>query len=217
MRLVKHLEENGTTRSWKTPLSNYACAIRPVAAIMVTKIDGFSELADQNENAGRLLLSKSYKLQEYYFNHHGCTRVVKMGDTVLASFYSAEQAVKCAIKIQRGAQKMFNHKLLIGVHMGEVRYVDNDLFGNPVNVASDIQNMAKPGQVLVSESVAGSLDPAKYAIGLQRTADEVGMAAFEVKSRVSAEVSYLGYADSVNTRNIDHQYGWDTIQKVSGG
>ena len=209
MQLVKHLEETATSPSWKTPLNNYACAIRSVAAIMVTSIEGFSDLVESNKQAGMLLLSKSYKLQEYYFNHHGCTRVVKMGDTIVASFHSAEQAVKCAIKIQRGAQKMFNHKLLIGIHMGEVRYVENDLFGSPLNVAFDIQNAAKPGQVLVSESIARGLNPDEFSICLQCAGETDSAVAFAIKSRITQETSYMGYADSVDTRVINnHAQGW---------
>ena len=216
MKLVKHLEDGRQKRTWKTPLSNYACAIRPVAAIMVTQIDGFEELIEADHEAGKLLLSKSHKLQEYYLNHHGCTRVVKMGNILIASFYAAEQAVKCAVKIQRGAQKMFNHSLRIGIHMGEVRYVKEDLFGTPLNVTSDIQQMAKPGQVLVSESVARSIDPDAYAIGLQHTNETNSPALFEVKSRIKDETSYIGYAASVDTRSIDHPGSWNAYAIVSG-
>jgi class 3 adenylate cyclase len=216
MRLVNHLENRQALRSWKTPLSNYACAIRPVAAIMITKIDGFDDLIEADHTAGITLLTKSHKLQEYYLSHHGCTRVVKMGDTILASFYSAAQAVQCAVKIQRGAQKMFNHSLRIGIHMGEVRYVKDDLFGTPVNIASDIQQLAKPGQVLVSESVARSIDPEVYAIGLQQTSEDNCPALFEVKSRIIDETSYIGYAESVDTRSIDHPGSWNAYAMVSG-
>ena len=215
MRLVKNLD-NGTSRTWKTPLSNYACAIRPVAAIMVTKIDDFSDLMDISREAGMQMLAKSYRLQEYYFNHHGCTRVVKMGDIIIASFPSSEQAVRCAVKIQRGAQKMFNHKLRIGIHMGEVRYVENDLFGSPLNIASDLQELAAPGQVLVSATVAHSLDPDSYAMEMQVNCQSDTTAAFEVKSRITEETSFIGYADSVDTRQIGRQWNWDPYKAVSG-
>ena len=49
---------------------------------------------------------------------------------------------------------MFNHRLSIGVHFGEVRRVGNDIFGKAVSIASDIQKSAKGGQILISESVA---------------------------------------------------------------
>ena len=216
MRLVKHLENPQALRTWKTPLSNYACAIRPVAAIMITKIDGFDDLIEADHAAGMTLLTKSHKLQEYYLSHHGCTRVVKMGDTLLASFYSAAQAVQCAVKIQRGAQKMFNHSLRIGIHMGEVRYVKDDLFGTPVNIASDIQQLAKPGQVLVSESVAGSIDSELFAIGLQNSGETHGLSLYQVKSRIKDETSYIGHADSVDTRSIESFNTWNAYAMVSG-
>lgn len=118
MRVVKELSENFTSR-WNTPLGNYACAIRPVAAVMVTKIAGFESISSKDQEAASLLVSKSYKLQEYYTKQYGSSRLLKMGDIIIASFCSAERAVECALRIQSNAHKMFNHELRIGIHMGE--------------------------------------------------------------------------------------------------
>lgn len=66
MRVVKNLNQTNTNGKWKTSLDHYACAIRPVAAVMVTRISDFSALADTDQAASRLLLVNSIKLQEYY-------------------------------------------------------------------------------------------------------------------------------------------------------
>lgn len=174
MRIVNYPDDQ-KVNNWKTPLENYACSIRPMAVVMVTKIAGFESISGKDQEAASLLLSKSHKLQEYYAEQYGSSRLLKMGDIIIASFCSAERAVECALRIQSSAHKMFNHKLRIGIHMGEVRYGENDLFGGPLKVASHLQEMAKSGHILVSEAIVGSLEPEKYAIGLYRTDKCEGM------------------------------------------
>ena len=188
MRVVKNLNPTGTSR-WNTSLDHYACAVRPVAAIMVTRISGFRALAERDPNASQMLLSKSYKLQEYYCQHYGCTRLVKMGDTVLVGFDSVEQATECALKIERSARKMFNHKLQIGIHMGEVRYVDGDFFGSPVNIAYDIQKAAKPGEVLVSALALRSLNSGTFEVEQSDITEPMEVLAFKVKTKPGSDLS----------------------------
>jgi class 3 adenylate cyclase len=175
------------TLKWKTSLNHYACAVRPVAAIMVTKISGFTALAEKDQAAGDQLLTQSYNLQDYYAKQFGSVRMVKMGDIVLMAFSSAEQAVNCAFKVERGARKMFNHKLRIGVHMGEVRFVEGDVFGGPLNIAQDILNTAKPGEVLISESIARSINNKKWQVEAHGISGPMAIPTYTVKHQISLQ------------------------------
>lgn len=188
MRVVKNQNKNSAMKRWKTPLSNYACAVRPVAAIMVTRIGDFKKLAERDHATALVLLSKSYKLQEYYGKLAGYTAMVKLADTVLFSFDSLPQATECAIKIERSARKMFNHNLSIGIHLGEVRYVNGDLFGGPVNIAYDIQKMAKPGEILLSEPAARSIGSSKFQVVAHGTCGPLSISTYKVESKVSKQV-----------------------------
>ena len=181
MRIVKNLN----TSKWKTSLNHYACAIRPVAAIMVTKINGYRAMAENDQAASNQLLTHSYNLQEYYAKQFGCIRIVKMAEMVLMAFSSGDQAVDCAFKIERGARKMFNHKLQIGIHMGEVRIVEGDLFGGPLNIAEDILNTAGPGEILVSESIARSISNMKWQLEVHGISGPVAIPTYTVKNQIN--------------------------------
>jgi tetratricopeptide (TPR) repeat protein len=76
-----------------------------------------------------------------------------MGDGNMASFSSVVDAVECAKDIQQSLNMEPDLKVRIGIHLGEVTLKDNDIFGNGVNIASRIQDLAGPGQILISESV----------------------------------------------------------------
>jgi len=88
-------------------------------------------------------------------------KVVKMlGDGVLLSFVNNQLAVECMTQIQqehaqRVAQWPSRLKLLmqIGMARGQIVQVDGDCFGDAVNVASRLSDLAGPEQILVTDQV----------------------------------------------------------------
>ena len=79
------------------------------------------------------------------------------GDSVLAEFGSAVDAVQCAVEAQAALgeansnlspDKSINFR--IGVHVGDVMVRAGDLFGDGVNIAARLQTLAQPGGVCVS-------------------------------------------------------------------
>jgi adenylate cyclase len=101
-------------------------------------------------------------------SHRG--RVIKsMGDGWLADFPSISDAVSCAIAVQQGLAPPGGPEgndpasatriaLRIGIHIGEVVFEGEDLFGDGVNVAARLEALARPGEVLISDSARDSLD-----------------------------------------------------------
>jgi len=79
------------------------------------------------------------------------------GDSVLAGFGSAVDAVQCAVEAQTALAEA-NSSLTpdrrisfrIGVHIGDVMIRAGDLFGDGVNIAARLQSIAKPGGVCIS-------------------------------------------------------------------
>lgn len=61
--------------------------------------------------------------------------------------------MNAAIKIQEDCTAAKVFQLRIGIHLGEVVFENEDVFGDGVNIASRIQAIAKPGCIYVSESV----------------------------------------------------------------
>ena len=202
MRVVKDLEQPHIFNRWKTPLANYACATRPVAAIMLIRIEDFGALADQDQTVALSILEKTYKLQEYYARQNGFTRMVKLGDTVLLVFDTVEQAVHSALKIARSVKRMFSHQLSFGIHLGEVRYVDGDVFGGPVNIAYDVQKVAKPGEILLSEAAARSLGGGKFRIEPYGTSGPMSLAIFRLNATSETGVQLWNHQPESQTSAV---------------
>jgi adenylate cyclase len=79
------------------------------------------------------------------------------GDSVLAEFGSAVEAVQCAVEAQAAlaeANASFapdrRISFRIGVHIGDVMVRAGDLFGDGVNIAARLQSIAKPDGVCIS-------------------------------------------------------------------
>jgi class 3 adenylate cyclase len=92
-------------------------------------------------------------------------KVVKMlGDGVLLSFSNNRHAVETIIQIQQEHSKRVSQwpnrlKLMmqIGMARGQVVQIDGDCFGDAVNVASRLSDLAGPEQILVTDQVIRKL------------------------------------------------------------
>ena len=71
----------------------------------------------------------------------------------MASFNTVSDAVNAAIRIQSDSDAIPNLQLTIGIHLGEVIFENEDIFGDGVNIASRIQAFAVPGSIYVSEAI----------------------------------------------------------------
>lgn len=95
---------------------------------------------------------------------HGGRVVKSLGDGVFAIFTSGINATKAVLELQRNHQKRLQTwpaplrmELQIGVASGEVVEVDGDCYGDAVNLASRLSDLAGPGQIWATESVIDQL------------------------------------------------------------
>jgi class 3 adenylate cyclase len=72
---------------------------------------------------------------------------------VKASFNTVSDAVNAAIKIQEDCNTANDFQLRIGIHLGEVVFENEDIFGDGVNIASGIGSAENPVSIYVSEAV----------------------------------------------------------------
>jgi adenylate cyclase len=126
---------------------------RQLAAIMFTDIVGFTALMGNDELRAFEFLKKNRKLQKPVIEEYNGRWIKELGDGVLASFNTVSDAVSAALKIQEACKAASDFQLRIGIHLGEVVFENDDVFGDGVNIASRIQAIANPGSVYVSESV----------------------------------------------------------------
>jgi len=97
---------------------------------------------------------------------NGGTVVKMLGDGVLLSFTNNLMAVETITQIQqkhalRVAQWPNRLKLMmqVGMARGQVIQVDGDCFGDAVNLASRLSDLAGPEQILVTDTVIRKLGP----------------------------------------------------------
>ncbi len=121
---------------------------RQLAAIMFTDIVGYTALMGNDEQKAFELLNKNRQLQKPIIEQYNGIWIKELGDGVMASFNTVSDAVTAAIKIQEACNTAKDFQLRIGIHLGEVVFEDNDVFGDGVNIASRIQSAAEPGEIL---------------------------------------------------------------------
>lgn len=126
---------------------------RQLAAIMFTDIVGYTALMGKDEQKAFDLLRKNREIQKLQVSHFNGNWIKELGDGVLASFHTVTDAVMCAAAIHEACSKVVGLQLRIGIHLGEVVFENNDVFGDGVNIASRLQALAPVGGTWVSESI----------------------------------------------------------------
>ena len=126
---------------------------RQLAAIMFTDIVGYTALMANDEQKAFEYLKKNREIQKPIIEKYNGRWLKELGDGVMASFQTVSDAVNAAIKIQEACNVLKEFQLRIGIHLGEVVFENDDVFGDGVNIASRIQSIAIPGGIYISESV----------------------------------------------------------------
>ena len=128
---------------------------RRLAAILIADVVGYSRLMEEDE-AGTLAALKAHRaelIDPKIAEYHG--RMVKlMGDGALVEFASVVNAVECAGDIQAGmaarnADVPEGRRIdfRIGINLGDIIIEGEDIYGDGVNIAARLQELAEPGGV----------------------------------------------------------------------
>jgi adenylate cyclase len=138
---------------------------RRLTAVMLADVVGYSRLMGRDEEDTHLRLS--VLLDELFAPktaQHGGRMIRSMGDSLLVEFDSAHDAVRCGLEVQRGLAEYNDSiastlriQLRIGINTGDVIFDDRDIYGNSVNIAARLEQLAEPGAVYISSSVYDQL------------------------------------------------------------
>jgi adenylate cyclase len=125
---------------------------------------GYSRLMAEDEAATvGTLTTYRHAISDLVNDHRG--RVVDVaGDSLLAEFRTARDAVECAVEVQRvlkarntGLSEDRRMEFRIGVHLGDVMAEGDRIYGDGVNIAARLQALADPGSVCISAEVHGQV------------------------------------------------------------
>ena len=133
---------------------------RKIAVIFVADVVGYSKHMEVDEN-GTL---QSYNACEIILNKllkkYNGSIFNTAGDSVLAEFQSAVNAVECGVEFQNEIKKRnqsnkteMNLEFRIGINMGDVVNKDGNLIGDGVNIAARLEALAQPNGITISKSV----------------------------------------------------------------
>ena len=139
---------------------------RKLAAILAADVVGYSKMMEQDEQGTfeRLSAGRKELFEPVIERHNG--RIFKlMGDGLLAEFSSVVDAVESAVALQKGladrnatVSQDQRYEVRIGVNLGEVIFEGDDCYGEGVNIAARLEQIAEPGSIYVSGKVAKEVE-----------------------------------------------------------
>ena len=152
---------------------------RRLAAVLAADVAGYSRLmgADEEGTLARLKALRKTLVDPTIASYRG--RLVKTtGDGMLVEFGSVVDAVRGSLQIQREMAEqnapMPQDKRIefrIGIHVGDIIFDDDDIFGDGVNLAARLEGIAEPGGICISDDaqrqIRGKVDIAFDDLGPQ--------------------------------------------------
>jgi class 3 adenylate cyclase len=126
---------------------------RELAAIMFSDIAGYSTIMGRDENMALRALTEHRELLRNLLPKYNGRMLGEIGDGTLTSFHSALDAVNCAREMQTALKDDPELRVRIGIHIGDVLFSADNVWGDGVNVASRIHALAAPGGICMSAHV----------------------------------------------------------------
>ncbi|OHV78633.1 adenylate/guanylate cyclase domain-containing protein [Ensifer sp. LCM 4579] len=133
-----------------------------LAAVMAADMSGYSRLMEADE-AGTIARLRTHRIElidPAISKNKG--RIIKTtGDGMLVEFQSVTDAVRCAVEIQqrmkrRNADVPQDRRIefRIGINIGDIIFEDDDIFGDGVNIAARVEQLADVGGICITAAVA---------------------------------------------------------------
>ena len=133
---------------------------RKIAVIFVADVVGYSKHMEKDENATIKSYNACEKILNKLLKKYKGSVFNTAGDSVLAEFPSAVNAVECGVEFQNEIKKRNQSdkvdvklEFRLGINMGDVVKKDNNLIGDGVNIAARLEALAQPNGISISKSV----------------------------------------------------------------
>ena len=157
-------------------------AVKPVVraatlTFLFADLRGYSAFVERRGDAAAAELINDYRtLMRTEISRCEGAEIKTEGDSFFVTFESTQQALRCAIGMQREAARSSAARperpieIGMGLHAGEpVRREDGDFVGSAVNIAARLAQNAAPAEILVSEVIRGLVRTSGIAPMEERT------------------------------------------------
>lgn len=133
---------------------------RRLTTVLCADVKSYTRLMESDE-AGTLERLQSYRQgMKALIERHAGRVVNTWGDALIAEFESVVEAVHAAVEIQRelvgrnqGLLETEQMWFRIGINLGDVMVEGDDIYGEGVNIAARLQELADPGGIMISRPV----------------------------------------------------------------
>src|SRR5262249_52114262 len=138
---------------------------RRLAAILAADAAGYSRMVAEDEEATLRTLGAHRATIGDLVTGQGGRIFGTAGDSGIAEFAGAVQAVRAAVAIQRALRRRNADlpqgrrlEFRIGINLGDVVAEENDLLGDGVNIAARLQEIAAPSGICLSGAVREQIE-----------------------------------------------------------
>ncbi len=131
--------------------------VRKLAAIMFTDIEGYTAFVQKDEKVALQKVAIHRKYLEEFTKAHNGEVIAFYGDGSLSIYNSALDAVNCGIAMQKAYQADHPIPVRIGIHVGDIVFKDETVYGDGVNIASRIEATGIAGSIFISDRVQAEL------------------------------------------------------------
>lgn len=135
-------------------------AERKLAAILAADVVGYSRMVESHEEDTIVALQSYRMIAEDLVTMHRGRVFGGAGDSLVAEFTSAVEAVRCALDIQQEVARRNaatdperQMQFRIGVNLGDVVVDGDNLLGDAVNIAARLEALSPEGGFCVSQSI----------------------------------------------------------------
>jgi adenylate cyclase len=138
-----------------------------LAACLHADVTGYCRLIGTDVQSTVKTLTAYRAMMTRTVIRHGGRVVDTAGDSFLAEFAHVTGAVRCAIDLQRelkrhnaGLPADRRLEFRVGIDLGDVVVAGQRIYGNCVNTAARVQQIASPGSVCIAGSAYDHVDSA---------------------------------------------------------
>lgn len=138
---------------------------RELKAVFSADVNGYTRLMEADDQHTVKTITEYRKIIIHHIRNRSGRVVDAPGDNILAEFGSALDAVNSAVDIQQNLDRLNrslpNHLKMdfrIGINLGDVIHKDARIYGDGVNIAARIEQLAPPGGICISRAIYTMLE-----------------------------------------------------------